>query len=278
MLSAVQGKLILCATPIGNLGDTSDRLQAVLADADIIYAEDTRRASKLLRALGVRGDVRSYFVGNEDQRSKELVQRLRDGETVALITDAGMPAIADPGVSAVRAAVAADAAVSIVPGPSAATAAIAVSGFASERFIFEGFLPRRGKEREARLAELAEEQRTAILFSGKAQVVKDLAEMANALGERRIVIARELTKAFEEIWRGTLAEAAEHWGERELRGEFTLVLEGAEAKLADLDRIVAETLEAIELGESMADAVRRIAADSSVSRRDLYEAVLRTKE
>ncbi len=268
-------KLTLCGTPIGNLGDASDRLKNVLDEADLIYAEDTRRAAKLLRALDVRTSVRSYFLGNERQRSAELAGRLEAGEKIALITDAGMPSIADPGLSAVNAAIAAGVEVTIVPGPSAATAALAVSGLPAERFVFEGFLPRKGKERAQRMAELAGERRTAVLFSGKSRVVPDLEDLAAALGsERRVVVTRELTKAFEEVWRGTLAEAVEHWSERELRGEFTLVIAGAAEETADLDRIVAEALDAIESGESMADAVRRIASESGISRRELYEAVL----
>ncbi len=275
MLARVTGKLVLCGTPIGNLGDAPDRLRLALAEADLIYAEDTRRAAKLLRALDVRTPVRSYFVGNEQQRSHELASRLDEGATIALVTDAGMPSIADPGLSAVDAAIEAGARVTVIPGPSAVTAALAVSGLPAERFVFEGFLPRKGKERSLRLAELAEERRTAVLFSGKSRVVKDLEDLAESLDESRsIVITRELTKAFEEVWRGSLAEAVAHWSQQELRGEFTIVLAGAAEELADLDRIVAEAIDAIESGESMADAVRRIASESGVSRRSLYQAVL----
>lgn len=275
MLAAVNGKLFLCATPIGNLGDASERLRIVLDEADLIYAEDTRRAAKLLRALDVRTGVRSYFLGNEKQRSVELADRLNAGERIALITDAGMPSISDPGLSAVRTAIAVGAEVTIVPGPSAVTAALAVSGLAAERFVFEGFLPRKGGERSRRIAELAAERRTAVLFSAKTRVVADLQDLATGLGgDRSVVVTRELTKAFEEVWRGSLHEATEHWAERELRGEFTLVVDGAPEKLADLDRVVSDTVDAIESGESMADAVRRIASESGVSRRDLYQAVL----
>jgi 16S rRNA (cytidine1402-2'-O)-methyltransferase len=274
MLAGVNGTLFLCATPIGNLGDASDRLKNVLDDVDLIYAEDTRRTAKLLRALDVRTDVRSYFLGNEKQRSVELRNRLEAGEKVALVTDAGMPAIADPGLSAVRAALEVGADVSVIPGPSAATAALAVSGLPAERFVFEGFLPRKGNERSLRLGELATESRTTVLFSAKSRVVADLTDMEEALGERHVVVTRELTKAFEEVWRGSLQEAVEHWSAREPRGEFTLVVEGAKQESADLDRIVAEAVDAIESGESMADAVRRISSESGVSRRELYEAVL----
>ncbi|MDJ0953101.1 MAG: 16S rRNA (cytidine(1402)-2'-O)-methyltransferase [Acidimicrobiia bacterium] len=272
------GKLVLCGTPIGNLGDASHRLRLALADADVIYAEDTRRAAKLLSALDVSTPVRSYFVGNERQRSVELSSRLEEGLTAALITDAGMPSIADPGLSAVAAALAVGAGVTVVPGPSAVTAALAVSGLPAERFVFEGFLPRKGKDRAARIGDLASEQRTTVLFSGKSRVVADLKDMADQLdGGRQVVVTRELTKAFEEVWRGSLADAVAHWESQELRGEFTIVLAGAEEQLADFDRIVAAAIDAIESDESLADAVRRLASESGVSRRALYEAVLRKR-
>lgn len=270
------GKLILCGTPIGNLGDASSRLQVALADADLIYAEDTRRAATLLRALDVRTPVRSYFVGNEDRRSEELATRLTAGETVALVTDAGMPSVADPGLSAVQAAVAVAAEVTVVPGPSAVTAALAVSGLPAERFVFEGFLPRKGKDRKHRIRQIATEPRTVVLFSAKSRVVGDLDDLAAAMGaDRQVVVTRELTKVFEEVWRGTLAEAIAHWSSENVRGEFTLVIDGAAEELTDPDHVVAVARSAIESGESMTDAVRRTASEFGVSRRELYEAVLR---
>ena len=272
------GKLILCGTPIGNLSDASARLQTALGEADLVYAEDTRRAATLMRALNVRTSVRSYFVGNEARRSDELMAKLEAGETIALITDAGMPSIADPGLSAVHAAIEAGADLTVVPGPSAVTAALALSGRPAERFVFEGFLPRKGKERAQRLSEIAQERRTVVLFAAKSRVANDIADLAAELGaERGIVVTRELTKVFEEVWRGDLGNAAEHWAAEQVRGEFTLVIAGAPEELADLDRVVAEAQNAIESGESMTDAVRRIASTSGVSRRELYEAVLRSK-
>jgi 16S rRNA (cytidine1402-2'-O)-methyltransferase len=279
MLTPVAGKLVLCGTPIGNLADTSARLRDALSGADLVYAEDTRRAATLLRALGVRVEVRSYFVGNESRRADELSQRLESGETVALVTDAGMPAIADPGVSAVRAAVDCGAEVTVVPGPSAVTAALAVSGLPAERFVFEGFLPRKGKERSARLTAIAHETRTVVLFSAKARLVEDLVDLAGHAGEqRRLVITRELTKAFEEVWRGRLGAAVTHWSGAVLRGEFTLVLAGTEAGSVDIARAIGAVEEAVSHGTSMTDAVRQVAAELDISRRELYEAVLRRKD
>ena len=272
------GKLILCATPIGNLSDSSARLETELARADSIYAEDTRRAATLLQNLDVRTKPRSYFVGNEARRADELAAKLAAGETVALISDAGMPAIADPGLSAVQAALAVGAEVTVVPGPSAVTAALAVSGLPAERFVFEGFLPRKGKERRQRVQAIAAEPRTIVLFSAKSRVVADLEGLAAEAGpDREVVVTRELTKAFEEVWRGTLSDAVEHWAAQDLRGEFTLVIAGASREAVDIGDAVAAAHDAIESGESMADAVRRVAADSEISRRELYEAVLRSK-
>lgn len=279
MLAAVSGKLILCATPIGNLGDVSARLQEALAAVDLIYAEDTRRAAKLLRALDVQTPLRSYFVGNEEIRSQELGGRLERGDSVALLTDAGTPSIADPGLSAVRAALEVGAEVTAVPGPSAVTTALAVSGLPAERFVFEGFLPRKGGVRSNRLAELAAESRTIVLFSAKSRIGRDLVDLRDALGaDRRVVVARELTKVFEEVWHGSLGEAADAWSDQEPRGEFTLVIAGAEKGVPDIDRAVSEVNAAVEAGDSMTDGVRRVSAQLGVSRRKLYEAVLRSQQ
>jgi 16S rRNA (cytidine1402-2'-O)-methyltransferase len=278
MLAQVSGKLILCATPIGNLGDTPARLRDVLAAADLVYAEDTRRAAKLLQALEVHTPLRSYFVGNEEVRSRELGERLQRGDSVALLTDAGMPSIADPGVSAVRAAVEAGAEVTVIPGPSAVTTALAASGFPAERFVFEGFLPRKGGDRRRRLDEIATEGRTIVLFSAKSRVDRDLADLRDSLEpDRKVVVARELTKAFEEIWRGSLDEAAEYWSSQERRGEFTLVIAGAPKSAPDIDQAVSAVQSEIEAGKTMTDAVRSVAGASGLSRRRLYEAVLRSQ-
>lgn len=279
MLAKVSGKLILCATPIGNLGDTPARLRDVLTAADLVYAEDTRRAAKLLQALEVQTPLRSYFVGNEEVRSHELGERLRQGDSIAFLTDAGMPSIADPGVSAVRAAVDAGAEVTVIPGPSAVTTALAVSGFPAERFVFEGFLPRKGGDRRRRLDEIATESRTIVLFSAKSRIDRDLADLRDSLEpDRKIVVARELTKVFEEVWRGSLGEAANHWSSQERRGEFTLVIVGAPQAAPDIDQAVSAVQSEIEAGKTMTDAVRSVAGASGLSRRRLYEAVLRSQQ
>jgi 16S rRNA (cytidine1402-2'-O)-methyltransferase len=269
------GTLILCAGPIGNLADAPPRLAQALASADIVYAEDTRRARTLLDHLGVKAPTRSYFVGNEAERVAEISIRLANGETVALLTDAGTPGIADPGLSAVRAAVEAGATVTGIPGPSAVTMALAVSGMPAERFVFEGFLPRRGKDRAERIAEIAREKRTVVLFASPARLAGDLKDLAAAhRSVRDCAVCREMTKVYEEIWRGTLAEGASHWAERDVKGEVTVVLGPAAVSPADIAGAVTAAEALVAGGLSPSRAVRRVAEEHGVSRRELYERII----
>ncbi len=269
------GRLIICATPIGNLGDATPRLREALESVDIIFAEDTRRTRKLLRHFGIEKPMRSYFAGNEEQRAPELADRLEAGEAVALTTDAGTPAVSDPGVSAVRVARSVQAAIEVVAGPSAVTTALAVSGFSADRFVFEGFLPRRQAARRARIAELAAECRTTVLFVATHRVGEVCEDLATGLGaERAVMIARELTKLHEELWWGTLGEAAARWTSEEARGEYTFVIAGAEPRAPDMERALADVVTACGGGESLSEAVRRVAAAHGVRRRDLYERAL----
>lgn len=270
------GRLILCGTPIGNLDDASPRLAETLKGADAVFAEDTRRARVLLDRLGAAVRPESYFAGNEARRSARLARLLEGGATVALITDAGMPGVADPGLSAVQAARRAGAAVSVAPGPSAVSAALAVSGLAADRFVFEGFLPRTGRERAERLEMLAAEVRTIVLFSAPARVEGDLSALSAALGgDRRAAVARELTKVHEEVWSGTLAEAAAEWRRRTPRGEFTLVVEGSPGAAPPLEAAVREVEARTAGGARLSEAVRSAADGLGLNRRALYEAVLR---
>ena len=269
------GTLILCAGPIGNLADAPPRLAEALRSADLVYAEDTRRARVLLGHLGVSRPVRSYFVGNEAERAAELAGRLAEGETVALLTDAGVPTISDPGLSAVRAALGAGAKVTGVPGPSAVTLAAAVSGFPLDRFVFEGFLPRRGERRTERLAALVGEPRTMVLFCSPGRLDADLADLAAALGgDRPCVVCREMTKLHEEIRRGTLEGAGRHWGEGPARGEVTLVVGGAPAAEPDLAAALARVEELAAGGSALSAACRVVAGEQGVRRRALYEAAM----
>jgi 16S rRNA (cytidine1402-2'-O)-methyltransferase len=268
------GTLILCAGPIGNLGDAPPRLGEALRSAVVVYAEDTRRARILLGHLGVSRPLRSYFAGNEAERAVELGQRLQAGETVALLTDAGVPTISDPGLSAVRAALLAGAVVTGVPGPSAVTLAAAVSGLPADRFAFEGFLPRRGGALRERLAFLAAEPRTMIFFCAPGRLASDLGALAGAFGGgRECAVCRELTKLHEEVWRGTLSEAARHWAENAARGEVTLVVAGAPEAAPDLEGAMARVEEMVAGGAAVSAACRAVAEEQGIRRRALYEAV-----
>lgn len=271
------GTLILCGTPIGNLGDLSERAADALSTADVIFAEDTRRTGKLLNHIGASVPMKSFFAHNEQSRLVELVTHLESGETVVLVTDAGMPLVSDPGSSAVDAAVAAGGAVTVIPGPSAVVAALAVSGFDGDRFVFEGFLPRKGRARVAAMEAIGSEQRTVVLFASPARVGKDLGQLAASMvAGRRVVLARELTKLHEEIWRGTIAQAVEHWTSVEkTRGEFTIVIEGAQPIAGDIDTATDAAKRLIHQGSTTSDAVRQIAKSAGVSRRELYDRVLK---
>lgn len=268
------GTLILCAGPIGNLGDAPPRLAEALRSATVVYAEDTRRARILLGHLGVSRPLRSYFAGNEAERAVELARRLAAGETVALLTDAGVPTISDPGLSAVRAAISSGAAVTGVPGPSAVTLAVALSGLPADRFAFEGFLPRRGLKRSGRLRSLSAEGRTMVLFCAPGRLAADLGDLAAALGGgRTCAVCRELTKVHEEVWRGTLAEAGRRWAEEPARGEVTLVVAGAPEPASDPEGALARVGELVAQGHSLSAACRAAAEEWGVGRRGLYEAV-----
>lgn len=270
----MSGTLILCGTPIGNLSDLSVRLGEVLRAADVVFAEDTRRSGLLMQRVEATASLRSFFAGNEQVRSEELGSLLASGQTVALVTDAGMPAVSDPGLTAVRVALEVGAAVTVVPGPSAVTAAIAVSGLPSERFVFEGFLPRKGASRRARLRALAAEERTAVLFVSPSRLKSDLTDLVDELGpDRPLVVTRELTKLHEEVWRGTLGEGCQEWSQREPRGEFTIVLGGAPAKESTVTEGVAAARSLMSQGISTAEAARQASALTGVSRREIYEAL-----
>lgn len=232
------GRLQVVATPIGNLGDLSTRAKEALAAADVIAAEDTRHTGALLRSIGINTPVISLHEHNEAQRSPALLARLAAGETVALVSDAGVPLISDPGFELVRRSAAAGFEVSAIPGPSAVTTALAVAGLPTDRFCFEGFLPARERERRSKLAALAQEVRTLVFFEAPHRVAQMLADLAQEFGAgRQAVVARELTKMHESIYRGTLGELALRAGTEEnfARGEITLVVHGAEPAAAGVD-------------------------------------------
>jgi len=271
------GSLTLCGTPIGNLHDLSERAAEALRSADVIYAEDTRRTAKLLSHLGISVPMKSFFAGNEQARLEHLRQELQDGVSVVLVSDAGMPVVSDPGASAVEVAVEVGATVSVVPGPSAVVTALAVSGFNGDRFVFEGFLPRKGQTRKDAIGRLASEGRTAVLFAAPTRVAADLRDLAMSMeAGRRVVVTRELTKVFEEIWRGTIGESGEHWASSgTTKGEFTVVIEGAQEAPESIESALDAVRDLIDEGSSTSDAVRTIAGAYGVSRRELYERALR---
>jgi 16S rRNA (cytidine1402-2'-O)-methyltransferase len=270
---------VLAATPIGDPADAPGRLATELATADVVAAEDTRRLRRLTAALGVRtsGRVLSYHEHNETERTAELLDALRSGQRVVLVTDAGMPTVSDPGYRLVRAAVEAGVRVTAVPGPSAVLTALAVSGLPVDRFAFEGFLPRRAGERSRRLADLADDPRTLVLFEAPHRVAATLAAMADAFGgDRPAAVCRELTKTYEEVRRGSLDELVA-WAAGGVRGEVTLVVGGATARSsappgpAALAQLVADAEAA---GLDRKEAISSVAGTTGVRRREVYDAVV----
>ncbi|MBU8809145.1 16S rRNA (cytidine(1402)-2'-O)-methyltransferase [Mycolicibacterium goodii] len=275
------GKLLIGATPLGRPSDASARLVSALKDADIVAAEDTRRIRTLAQALDVTpaGRVLSFFDQNEASRVPGLVEEIRAGATVLVVSDAGMPLINDPGYRLVAACVEAGLPVSCLPGPSAVTTALAVSGLASDRFCFEGFTPRKHAARMTWLQALANETRTCVFFESPRRLAETLRDAVQALGpDRRVVVCRELTKIHEEIKRGTLAELAA-WAEDGVLGEITVVLAGA-TPTADLPTLVVEVEELVAAGTRVKDACAQVVADNpgAPSKRELYDAVLRARD
>lgn len=272
------GVLILGGTPIGNLADASDRLRSALATADLIAVEDTRKLRTLASGLGVRtrGRVIVNHDHNEEGRSATIVQAVQDGQRVLLLSDAGMPTISDPGYVAAAAVAAADLPVTVVPGPSAALTALALSGLPTGRFTFEGFLARKGSERSRRLASLAGEERTMIFYESPHRTAATLADFVQTFGaDRRGTVSRELTKLHEEVRRGTLAELAE-WAESErIRGEIVIIVEGAQVpETPEAQDVVQLVLDRVAAGERLKAACAAVAAETGTSKRELYEAAL----
>ena len=266
------GTLFLVGTPIGNLGDLAPRAVETLAAVNLIAAEDTRRTGRLLAHLQLPGrPLLSFFEGNERERTEEVLRRLRDGATVALVTDGGMPTVSDPGFRLVRACAAEGIDVRVVPGPSAAIAALAVSGLPTDRFVFEGFLPRKAGDRRARLEELASEARTIVCFESPKRVRAMLAEALEVLGDRPAAVARELTKLHEQVVRGSLAELPAALDATTLKGELVVVIGGAEPpQTPDVDRLVDETRALVAGGMRARDAARSVAKRNGASANELY--------
>jgi 16S rRNA (cytidine1402-2'-O)-methyltransferase len=277
-MTSPDGRLVLAATPIGDVEDASPRLRALFESADIVAAEDTRRLHRLVTALEVQisGRVISYHEHNEGERTRDLVAAMQSGQTVLLVTDAGMPSVSDPGFRLVQACIAGDVPVTVAPGPSAALAALAVSGLPVDRFCFEGFLPRKSGQRRERLRGLVDEPRTMVFFEAPhriAAVLDDMAELWDAT--RPAAVCRELTKTYEEVRRGTLAELAA-WAADGVRGEITLVVAGTpDLPVEQTDEELRQSVVAlVDTGMSRRDAVAEVAERSGVPRRRVYNASL----
>lgn len=271
------GRLLVVGTPIGNLGDLSPRAIEALRASALICCEDTRHSSKLLTHAGIEG-VRKAISNEhtEADRVQQVLALLAAGNDVSVITDAGMPGISDPGMVLVRAAIAAGHPVSVVPGPDAATSALVLSGLDTSRFVFEGFLPRSGKERSERLTAVAAEQRTIVMYEAPHRIVRTVRDLSEACGpQRRVALAREITKLHEDVWRGTLADACLHVDEVEPRGEYVVVLEGAPpAAEATDERIVNLLRTAIEGGADRRSAIATVMQATGAAKRRVYDLAL----
>ncbi len=274
MSSSMSGRLVLVGTPIGNLGDISPRALEALGQAAVVACEDTRRTGRLLSHFGIASPT--YIVVNEHTEgdaAERLLGHVQRGDIVVLVSDAGMPGVSDPGEFLVSKAIEAGVTVEVVPGPSAVLHALVASGLTTSRFVFEGFLPRKGPGRSLRLREVSEEHRTVVLFEAPHRLEKTLNDLADVCGgERRIVLARELTKLHEEIWRGSLGAAIQRCAEVDPRGEYVLVLEGAPPAAEATEEEIREAVElALSRGLSKKDAAAEVAELFAVARNRVYE-------
>ncbi len=275
-MTSTTGVLVLAATPIGDPRDAAPRLAQEIAGADVVAAEDTRRLRRLCAELGVTpgGSVVSYHEHNEASRTPELVERLRGGARVVVVTDAGMPSVSDPGYRLVSAAIESGVPVTCVPGPSAVLMALAVSGLPVDRFCFEGFLPRKGGERARALSALAGERRTMVFFEAPHRIEVSLRAMAEAFGpDRPAAVCRELTKTYEEVRRGGLAELAD-WAAEGVRGEITVVVGGATPRATSVEEALPGIQERVAAGERLKDVCAEVAAQTGLSKKALYDAAL----
>jgi len=271
------GTLYVVGTPIGNLEDMTFRAVRILQSVDAIAAEDTRHTGRLLQHFQIKTPQLSYHEHNRNQRLPELLSQLSEGKAIALVTDAGIPGISDPGYELVNACIEAGVQVVPVPGASASLTALSAAGLPTDRFVFEGFLPARGKDRQQRLESLPSEPRTLIFYESPHRLRVTLQDLADSLGkDRRIVLARELTKLYEEFWRGTIEEAIAHYTQQEPKGEFTLVVAGAQLAMPVLseEALKAELIQIMAQGVSRSQATRQLAELTKLPRRQLYQLAL----
>ncbi len=274
-MSQLHGVLIVAATPLGNPADASPRLRDALAGADVVAAEDTRRTRRLAADLGVRigGKVISHFDAVESKRATQIADLVREGNTVLVVSDAGMPLVSDPGLAAVRACLDEGLPVTCLPGPSAVTTALALSGLPTDRFCFEGFLPRRAGQRRARLRSVASEQRTMVFFESPRRLQGCLQDMVEIFGaDREIAVCRELTKTYEEVLRGTVGDLVGQVAD--ILGEVTLVAAGAQPPTPHTPDLIEQVDALVDEGMRRSEAVAQVARATGVSRRELYEQVV----
>ncbi|MDA8096428.1 MAG: 16S rRNA (cytidine(1402)-2'-O)-methyltransferase [Clostridia bacterium] len=273
------GTLFVCGTPIGNLEDASHRLLRILGEVDLIAAEDTRHTRKLLSHFGIRTPLTSFHAYSEKGKAETLMAALRQGKTVALVSDAGMPAISDPGGPLIAEVLAAGLPVEVIPGPSALLTALLLSGLQSDRFVFEGFVPRKGRRKT--FERWRDEERTIIFYESPYRVLDTLREIRETLGDRRVAVCRELTKKFEEVFRGPVSDALAHFEAKTPKGEFTLVLEGAVEKVQEtvqvpVDPELRSAFDAlVENGADRRAAVKELASRYRLRRREVYDALFK---
>ena len=275
------GILYLVATPIGNLEDITFRAVRILKEATLIAAEDTRHTGKLLHHFQIETPQISYHEHNAQTRIPQLIEKLQAGQTIALVSDAGMPGISDPGYELVCACAEANIVVSPIPGPAAVVSAIAASALPSDRFTFEGFLPVKGKNRAERLTQFAKEPRTMVLYESPHRLLKTLTDLQTYLGaDRPITVARELTKRYEEFWRGTISGALEHFTVNEPRGEFTVAIAGHTALPETISKteLLQKLQSLITQGLSPSKASRQLAQETGIAKREIYQLSLTIKQ
>lgn len=277
-----RGKLYLVATPIGNLEDITLRALRILKDVDVIAAEDTRQTLKLLNHFEIKKPMTSYHEHNKGTKGDYIIQQILEGKDIALVSDAGSPGISDPGEDIVRQAIEKGIEVTMIPGPTASVAGLVISGLPTRRFVFEGFLPTNKKDRKDRLRLLKDETRTIVIYEAPHKLTGTLKDLYKVLGDRKIALARELTKKFEQIIRCTLKEAVDRYSEETPRGEFVLIIEGVEKQLLlekkrkqwDKYTLKEHVNIYIEHGLSKKDAIKKVAEDRGVAKREVYNSLI----
>lgn len=274
------GQLILAATPLGNVLDASPRLKQTLTEADLIAAEDTRKAKRLIQDLNldIKAPIISFFEENEIEKIPEIINKLKQGSKIVVISDAGTPAISDPGFKLVKQAITENISITVIPGPSAVLSALVLSGLPTDRFSFEGFIPRKGKERTEILNNLNKESRTMIIFESPRRTKETLEDIKEVVGEdRKIAVVREISKTYEEVIRGSVSELVDWANSNEVLGEITIVIEGVDSSKRNIvdEEAIKNVKDLIAKGMSFKDAVQQVSTQLGLSRRELYEASLR---